>query len=72
MLSDLARVAGKISDTIMKDKGLGDTIARATKASGLKALVKAVTKDCGCEQRQEKLNKMFPYGRTNQKNRNRT
>ena len=67
----MARAAGKTNDKIMKDKGLGDTIARATKATGINALVKAVTKDCGCEKRQEKLNKMFPYGRTNQKNRNR-
>ncbi len=67
----LVKVAGKINDAIMKDKGLGDTIARATKATGINALVKAVTKDCGCKKRQEKLNNMFPYGRTNQKNRNR-
>ena len=37
-----------------KSKGLGDTIAKATNAVGIKS--------CGkCKKRQAKLNKMFPY-----------
>jgi hypothetical protein len=44
-----------------KSKGLGDTVDKVTTATGLKKLVKAVSKDCGCEQRRQKLNEMFPY-----------
>jgi hypothetical protein len=54
-----------------KDKGLGDTVARFTRSTGIQKLVKAMNSDCGCEARQEKLNKMVPYGRSNQKNSNR-
>ena len=46
-------------------KGLGDTIEKITKATGIKKVVdtvaKATGKDCGCNKRKEKLNKMFPY-----------
>lgn len=49
----------------MKSKGLGDTIAKITKATGIKQVVESVSKatgkDCGCKKRQEKLNKIFPY-----------
>ena len=48
-----------------KSKGLGDTIAKITKATGIKKVVetvsKAVDKDCGCDKRQETLNRFFPY-----------
>jgi hypothetical protein len=44
-----------------KSKGLGDTIAKVTKITGIKKVVDAVTKDCGCKKRQEMLNKKFPY-----------
>ena len=45
-----------------KSKGLGDTIAKVTKATGIEAVVKKVAgEDCGCKQRQERLNIMFPY-----------
>ena len=45
-----------------ESKGLGDTIAKVTQATGLDKLVhKRVGKDCGCKQRQEKLNVKFPY-----------
>ena len=49
----------------MKSKGLGDTIEKITKATGIKAGVDYVFDklgvDCGCEARKEKLNKLFPY-----------
>lgn len=46
----------------MKSKGLGDTIEKITTATGIKKLVKwAAGKDCGCDERKQKLNKMFPY-----------
>ena len=49
-----------------KSKGLGDTIEKITMATGLSALTnmledKGVIKDCGCDKRKDKLNKMFPY-----------
>ena len=34
-----------------KSKGLGDTIEKITKFTGIKAVVEAVTEDCGCEAR---------------------
>ena len=45
-----------------KSKGLGDTIAKVTKATGVEKIVKTFFgDDCGCDQRRERLNKMFPY-----------
>ena len=50
-----------------KSKGLGDTIEKVTKATGIKKLVEFVAgEDCGCEERKEKLNKMFPYNKVRQ------
>ena len=44
----------------MKSKGLGDTIEKVTKATGIKRVVDAVSeatgKDCGCAKRKEALN----------------
>lgn len=42
-----------------KSKGLGDTIEKVIKATGLDIFVDG--KDCGCEERKEKLNQLFPY-----------
>ena len=42
-----------------KDKGLGDTVERIIKSTGLQIFVDG--KDCGCEKRKEKLNELFPY-----------
>jgi hypothetical protein len=44
-----------------KSKGLGDTVAKITKFTGIKAIVDSVTEDCGCEARQEWLNGKVPY-----------
>ena len=48
-----------------KSKGLGDTVAKITKATGIKKVVdtvaKATGKDCGCGKRQDTLNRLFPY-----------
>ena len=49
-----------------KSKGLGDSIEKITKATGLNSLAQMGAramgkKDCGCNKRKEKLNKMFPY-----------
>tara|TARA_Y100000401_G_scaffold100582_1_gene89513 strand:- start:315 stop:479 length:165 start_codon:yes stop_codon:yes gene_type:complete len=48
-----------------KSKGLGDSIEKFTKATGIKKVVekvaKATGKDCGCDKRKETLNRLFPY-----------
>jgi len=45
-----------------KSKGLGDSIAKITKATGIDKLAKKVLgDDCGCEERRQKLNQMFPH-----------
>lgn len=47
-----------------KSEGLGDTIEKVTEATGIKAVVKAVVgDDCGCDERKQKLNEMFPYAK---------
>ena len=56
----------KIEDipTRAKSRGLGDTIEKFTKASGIKKLVDNVSKGlnipCGCASRRDTLNKYFP------------
>jgi hypothetical protein len=49
----------------MKSKGLGDTIEKVTKATGIKRVVDVVSeatgKDCGCKGRRDALNRVFPY-----------
>lgn len=49
----------------MKSKGFGDTVAKITKATGIKKVVDKVAaatgKDCGCSKRQDTLNRVFPY-----------
>ena len=43
-------------------EGLGDTVEKITTATGIKKVVKWMAgEDCGCDQRKEKLNKMFRY-----------
>ena len=49
-----------------ESKGLGDTIAKITKATGIEKAVKFIAgEDCGCDKRKEVLNKLFPYNRPN-------
>ena len=45
----------------MESKGLGDTIEKFTKATGIKKLADSIPGGCGCKKRKDKLNKMFPY-----------
>ena len=47
----------------MQSKGLGDTIQKITKATGIHKAVKMINKDkdCGCGERKDALNKLFPY-----------
>ncbi|MDW7643457.1 MAG: hypothetical protein SCI25_00280 [Desulfuromonadales bacterium] len=48
-------------------RGLGDTVAAITQATGLDKLAHLYTrvtgKDCGCKRRQALLNKLVPYRR---------
>ena len=45
-----------------ESKGLGDTIEKVFKATGIDKVAKKVLgDDCGCEKRKEALNKAFPY-----------
>ena len=49
-----------------KSKGLGDSIEKITRATGIHSLAqmgaKAVgKKDCGCNKRRDTLNRVFPY-----------
>tara|TARA_R100000655_G_scaffold42320_1_gene78273 strand:+ start:22 stop:396 length:375 start_codon:yes stop_codon:yes gene_type:complete len=54
----------------MKDnnsKGLGDSIEKALKATGIDKVAKKVLgDDCGCSERRDKLNAMFPYAKVRQ------
>ena len=48
-----------------KSKGLGDSIEKITKATGIKKVVntvsKIVKKPCNCGERKNTLNRLFPY-----------
>jgi hypothetical protein len=49
-----------------KSKGLGDTVEKIMKATGVKKVVETATKavgvkDCGCDKRRDTLNRIFPY-----------
>jgi len=50
------------------NEGIGDKVAKITKATGLDKVAKAASKvlgfnDCGCEERQERWNKIFRFGK---------
>lgn len=42
-------------------QGLGDSIEKFTKATGIKKLADKIPGGCGCNKRKEILNKIFPY-----------
>ena len=50
-----------------KSKGLGDSIEKITKVTGIKKVVEKISKvtkkDCGCGERKETLNRLFPYNK---------
>ena len=52
-----------------KAQGLGDTIEQITEVTGIKSVVEKFSKatgvDCGCDDRKETLNKLFPYHKPN-------
>jgi hypothetical protein len=52
-----------------RSKGLGDKIAAVTKATGIEKVVKTFFgDDCGCDERRDRLNKMFPSRKVEQMN----
>ena len=63
---ELLEKDGVVQDfNIMKSKGLGDSIEKFTKATGIKKVVNKVSEGlnipCGCEGRRDAMNILFPY-----------
>lgn len=47
-------------------KGLGDVVEKIAEATGIKSVVKFVAgEDCGCDERKEFLNNLFPFNKPN-------
>ena len=50
-----------------QSKGLGDSIERITKATGIKKVIDKISEvtgiPCKCEERKKALNKLYPYSR---------
>lgn len=45
-----------------KSEGVGDTVAKISKATGIEKAVKFLAgEDCGCDERKKVLNHIFPY-----------
>ena len=54
----------KVVKKRVEPKGLGDSLANLTFITGISTLTKKLLGDnCGCAERQEKLNKLLPYNR---------
>lgn len=59
----------------MQSRGLGDEMAKLFAVTGVKSVVKSTVRaislavgkdlDCGCEQRQEALNRLVPFNTQN-------
>jgi hypothetical protein len=46
--------------------GVGDTVEKITEATGIKKAVKFLAgEDCGCDERKNQLNYLFPYNKPN-------
>ncbi len=59
------KTAEKKSQEI-KSTGLGDTVEKVFRKTGIDKVAKAVLgDDCGCDKRQELLNDLFPYKKYN-------
>ena len=63
-------IRGTHWDVTQPSRGLGDTIAKLTHATGIdkvvKKISKATRKPCGCQQRQAKLNRWWPYAQASE------
>jgi len=60
-LKEVERLGVDGTVNIMESKGLGDSIEKFTKATGIKKLADKIPGGCGCKKRKEKLNEIFPY-----------
>ena len=50
------------STSVQKSKGLGDTVEKVFQATGVDKVAKWILgEDCGCDERKQILNKIFPY-----------
>jgi len=63
---ELLEKDGVVQDfNIMKSRGLGDSIEKFTKATGIKKVVDRVSQGlnipCNCEGRRDAMNVLFPY-----------
>jgi len=67
MIKDYDIVAPEILDDPESKEtfeGLGDTVEKITEATGIKKAVKWIFgDDCGCEERKNALNRLFPYAK---------
>lgn len=62
----MAKRVRRTKAEIEASKGLGDTVEKVFKATGIDKVVKFIAgNDCGCDERKEKLNKLFPYNKPN-------
>jgi len=66
-LADVVKVSPcKTIKYIMESKGLGDTVAKITSFFSIDKVSEAIAKlaglpGCGCQERREALNQLFPY-----------
>jgi len=67
MQSLYGAIANYKSYYMEKSKGLGDSIEKITKATGIKKVVDTVSKitkkPCNCGKRKDTLNRLFPYNK---------
>lgn len=50
------------SKIVNESQGLGDTVEKVLEATGIAKVAKWIMgEDCGCEERKQKLNELFPY-----------
>jgi hypothetical protein len=58
----MAKRVRRTKAEIEASKGLGDTVEKVFKATGIDKIAKFILgDDCKCDERKEKLNKLFPY-----------
>jgi|TARA_R110000737_G_scaffold110802_1_gene143776 hypothetical protein len=59
------RRKAEMEEELQKSKGLGDTIEKFTKMTGIKKMMEVIEVEtgggCGCDKRKDKLNEIFPY-----------
>lgn len=58
----MAKRVRRTKKEMEESKGLGDTVEKVFKATGIDKVAKFILgDDCKCDERKEKLNKLFPY-----------